>query len=167
MKNRKLIILVSVLLPLSVACLFGIKIDGYNFSVLPSIYASINAITGVILIISYLFIKKGNKLIHERLMMICLFLSLIFLGLYVIYHATSDATKFGGEGAVAIVYYVLLISHILLSMLVVPLVLFSVHYAKIGNFIKHKKIVKWSYPVWLYVAISGVFVYLLISPYYV
>ena len=166
MGNKKFIVLVSILLPLAVAVLFGIKIDGYNLSFLPPIYATINGLTAIVLLVSVYFIKSGNKKIHEFLMMTAMLLSLLFLGMYVTYHATSDSTSFGGEGWIRIVYFIILISHILLSIAIVPLVLFSIYYAKICEFEKHKKVVKWSFPIWLYVAVSGVVVYIMISPYY-
>lgn len=166
MSSKKSIFIISILIPILIAILFSVKIDGYDLTFLPAIYASINAFTAALLIVSLILIKNNYKVLHEKVMMLALFCSLIFLILYIAYHATSSETSFGGEGAIAIFYYVILISHIVLSMLVVPLVLFSVHYAKNANFVAHKKIVKWSYPLWLYVAISGVIVYLLISPYY-
>ena len=167
MGNKKLIVFVSIILPLAVAFLFGVKIEGYNFHFLPPIYATINGLTACVLLVSVYFIKNDNKIIHERLMMLAMLLSFLFLGMYVTYHATSDSTTFGGDGWIKIVYFIILISHILLSMIIVPLVLFSIYYAKNEQFEKHKKMVKWSFPIWLYVAVSGVVVYLLISPYYV
>ena len=112
------------------------------------------------------FIKKGKRKIHEVLIKCCIGLSLCFLVMYVAYHMTSDPTPFGGIGMVKSIYYLLLISHILLSIVVIPLVLLSYVRAIFGEFEAHKKIVKYAFPVWLYVAISGVAVYLMISPYY-
>jgi putative membrane protein len=91
----------------------------------------------------------------------------LFLVLYILYHISNPSTPFGGEGWIRPVYYFLLISHILLSIGVVRLVLKAIYFALSGNIVAHKAIVKWAYPIWLYVSVSGVIVYLLISPYYV
>ena len=92
--------------------------------------------------------------------------SLVFLLMYVAYHMTSDSTPFGGMGAIKFLYYFILISHIILSVVVIPLVLHSYIRAYLGDYKAHKKIVKYAYPVWLYVAVTGVVVYLMICPYY-
>ena len=160
--------ILSVAIPVVVATLFLIKIPNVNsLTFLPPIYASINAITAVVLTLAYFAIKNKNVLIHERLMKIAIGLSVIFLVMYVAYHMTSDPTPFGGEGAIKYVYYFILISHILLSIIVIPLVLTSYTRAISSEFISHKKISKITFPVWLYVAVTGVIVYLMISPYYV
>lgn len=164
--NKNLIIVLSIIIPIAVALLFGIKIDGYDFSFLPMIYAGINALTFVLLILALNAIKKGNRLLHEKYIKTCLALSCLFLVLYIAYHITSDSTHFGGEGFIKYVYYTLLISHILLSVIIIPLVLFTFHYAQLELFDKHKKLAKISFPLWLYVTFSGVLVYLMISPYY-
>ena len=171
-KYNKLIVFVSVLIPIVVAVLFNVKLKdlGYNvepLSFLPPIYATINGITAVVLVSAVLAIKKGNKKLHERLMTFAIVLSLAFLGMYVAYHMTSDKTKFGGEGFIRLVYFVLLISHILLSIAVIPLVLITYVRALAAKFDQHKKIAKITFPIWLYVAITGVIVYIMIAPYYV
>jgi putative membrane protein len=171
-KYNKLIVLVSILIPVVVAILFGVKLKdlGYNvepLSFLPPIYATINGITAVVLVCAVLAIKKGNRLLHERLMTFAIVLSLAFLVMYVAYHMTSDSTKFGGEGILRLVYFFLLISHILLSIAVIPLVLISYVRALAAKFDQHKKIAKITFPIWLYVAVTGVIVYLMIAPYYV
>ena len=101
-----------------------------------------------------------------NLMTVCIALSLMFLVMYIAYHMTTDPTSFGGEGLIAYVYYFILITHILLSVVVIPLVLTSYSRAVQANFTLHKKIAKVTFPIWLYVAITGVIVYLMISPYY-
>ncbi len=165
-KYRKLIIVLSIAIPVAVAALFGIKIEGYDFTFLPPIYASINGLTALVLIAALIAIKNGNKSLHEKLMKLCLALSASFLIMYILYHMTSESTKFGGEGAVRYVYFFILISHILLSILVIPLVLFTFVRALAERFDKHKQLARITFPIWLYVAISGVIVYLMISPYY-
>jgi putative membrane protein len=163
---QKLIIVLSVVLPLAVAALFGIKIPGYDFSFLPPIYATINGITAVLLVIAVVAIKNKRKRLHETLMKICIGLSALFLVMYVAYHMTSDSTPYGGEGAIRMVYFFILITHIILSIAVVPFVLFTFSRALSGNFERHKALAKFTFPLWLYVAVTGVIVYLMISPYY-
>ena len=111
-------------------------------------------------------IKKGNRKTHERLMKLAILLSISFLLMYIAYHATSDSTKFGGEGMIRYVYYFILISHILLSIIVIPFVLVTYVRALSKRFDKHKKIARITFPIWLYVAVTGVVVYFMISPYY-
>lgn len=165
-KYRKLIIILSVLIPVAVAALFGIKIDGYNLSFLPPVYATINGLTAVLLVAAVVAIKNGNRQLHQRLMTACIFLSAMFLIMYVAYHMTSDSTKYGGEGWIKGVYFFILISHILLSVIIIPLVLFTYVRALAEKFDKHKKLARITFPIWLYVAVTGVIVYLMISPYY-
>jgi putative membrane protein len=163
---NNLIMVVSVVIPVVVAILFRVKIDGFDFSFLPPIYASINGITAVLLLFALWAIKNKNRSLHERLMKTCIILSLLFLVMYVAYHMTSDSTSFGGEGSIKYVYFFILISHILLSIVVIPLVLFTYARAFNGEFDRHKKLARITFPIWLYVAITGVVVYLMISPYY-
>jgi putative membrane protein len=160
--------IVSVAIPLVVAVLFMVRLPNVEpLSFLPPIYASVNGITAVLLILALLAIKSKNIALHENLMKTAVVCSSLFLVMYVAYHMTSDSTKFLGEGAVVYVYYFILISHILLSIIVIPLVLISYVRARLGQFESHKKIVRYAFPVWLYVAVTGVVVYLMISPYYV
>lgn len=163
---KKLIVVISILIPVAVAVLFGVKIEGYNFSFLPRIYASINGFTALLLVIALVAIKNDKRIIHERLMKASMGLSALFLVLYVAYHMTSDSTPYGGEGTIKNIYFFILISHILLSIAVVPLVLFTFERAISGDFVRHKALAKFAFPIWLYVAITGVIVYLMISPYY-
>ena len=166
-KYRPLVIAASVLVPVVVAILFTVRIpDAEPLTFLPPIYAGINALTSLLLIAALYFIKNGQRKIHETLMKVCIGLSLIFLVMYIAYHMTTDPTPFGGEGVIKYVYYFILISHILLSIIVIPLVLTSYTRAITSEFISHKKISKITFPVWLYVAVTGVIVYLMISPYY-
>jgi putative membrane protein len=163
---RKVIIAVSVIIPVAVALLFRVKIEGYDFSFLPPIYASINGLTAILLVVAVLAIKRGNRVMHERIMKTCIGLSGVFLIMYVLYHMTSDSTTYGGEGVLRYFYYFILITHIVLSVAVVPFVLFTFGRALSGNFSRHKALARITFPIWLYVAITGVIVYLMISPYY-
>lgn len=162
---RKLIIAVSIILPVAVAALFGIKIPGYDFSFLPPIYATINALTAVLLGIAYVAIRNGKRLLHERIMKTSIGLSVCFLVLYVIYHMTSETTRFGGTGMIRYVYLFILATHIVLSVVIIPMVLFSFVRALSGDFERHRKLSRVTFPLWLYVAVTGVIVYLMISPY--
>jgi putative membrane protein len=163
---RKAIIAVSIILPLAVAALFGIKIKGYDFTFLPPIYATINGFTAIFLTAAIVAIKRGKRRLHQVLINICIFLSVSFLVMYVLYHITSDTTVYGGEGPVRYVYYFILITHILLSVAIIPLVLFTYVRGWSGHFTKHRSLGKIAFPLWLYVAVTGVIVYLMISPYY-
>jgi putative membrane protein len=158
------IVALSVAIPLVVALLFRVKIDVELPVFLPPIYATINAITALILIIAVAAIKKGKRKIHERLMKTAIGLSVVFLVMYVLYHMTSDSTSY--EGGYKAIYYFILISHILLSIGVIPFVLITYVRAITNNFERHKKIARITFPIWLYVAVTGVIVYIMISPYY-
>jgi len=161
---KRLILALSIVIPLSVALLFEIKVEGLDFSFLPPIYATINGITAVLLVSAVIAIKSKKIKLHQNLMKTALLCSLLFLTLYVLYHISSHSTPYGG--AFPGIYYTILISHIILSIGVVPLVLFSYFYAWQGDFERHKKWTRFSFPIWLYVAVTGVAVYLLIAPYY-
>ena len=164
---NRLIIIVSILVPVVVALLFTVRIPNVEpLSFLPPIYASTNAITAVLLVSAVIAIKQKNRKLHEKLIKICIVLSLLFLVMYIAYHMTSDPTPFGGEGMVQYIYYFILISHILLSITVIPFVLVSYVRAITGDFERHRKIAKITFPIWLYVAVTGVIVYLMIAPYY-
>ena len=130
------------------------------------IYASINGLTAVLLIVAVVAIKNGKRALHQNLMTTCIVLSLLFLLMYVAYHMTSDSTPYGGEGVLRYVYFFVLVSHILLSIVIIPLVLRTYAKAYLKQFEKHRKLAKITFPIWLYVAITGVVVYLMISPYY-
>ena len=185
-KYNKYIVAVSIVIPIVVAVLFAVKLKDFGINVeplsfLPPIYATINGITAVVLVMAVLAIKNGKRKTHERLMTFAIALSLAFLVMYVAYHMTSDSAKFGDLnhdgildaiekakiGAVRYLYFFILITHIILSVAIIPLVLISYVRALANTFDKHKKIAKITFPLWLYVAITGVVVYLMISPYYV
>ncbi|WP_086477019.1 MULTISPECIES: DUF420 domain-containing protein [Arenibacter] len=166
-KFNKLINVVSVVIPLVVALLFGVKLPNVEpLMFLPPIYASTNALTAVLLVVAVIAVKQGKLGLHQKLMTACIGLSLAFLIMYVAYHMTADSTTFGGEGNIRYVYYFILITHILLSIVIVPLVLRTFAKAYLKQFEAHRKLAKITFPIWLYVAVSGVVVYLMISPYY-
>lgn len=166
-KYNKLIVILSIIIPVAVAALFGIKIDAKLPVFLPPIYAVVNAITAFVLVLAFIAIQKKKIKLHERLIKIAIGLSVLFLLMYIAYHMTSDSTTFGGEGVAKYLYYFILVTHILLSIIVIPFVLITYVRAITNNIEKHKKIAKITFPLWLYVAITGVVVYIMISPYYI
>lgn len=170
-KFNKWIVVVSIVIPIVVALLFGVKLKDYGIQVepmyfLPPIYATINGATAILLVAAVIAIKNGKRKLHENLTQTAIAFSVIFLVMYVVYHMTSDSTPFGGEGWIRPVYFFLLISHILLSIIIIPLVLYTYVRAISGSFERHKKLAKITFPLWLYVAVTGVIIYLMISPYY-
>lgn len=184
-KFSKFIVIISIVIPLVVALLFGVKLKdlGYNvqpLSFLPPIYATINGLTAIVLIAAVMAIKNGKRKLHERLMTFAIGLSVIFLVMYVSYHMSAESTVFGdinhnGEldlseninlGIIRYIYLFLLISHILLSIAIIPLVLVTYVRALAEKFDRHRTIAKITFPIWLYVAVTGVIVYVMISPYY-
>lgn len=168
-KYNKLIVFLSIIIPVAVAALFGISLkklgfDVEPFSFLPPIYASINGLTAVVLIIAVVAIKYGKRKLHENLMKFAIACSIAFLLMYVAYHMSSDSTAYRGE--YKMLYYFILVTHIILSIAIIPLVLITYVKTLAKQFDKHKKIAKITFPIWLYVAITGVIVYLMIAPYY-
>lgn len=167
LRYKKAIIAVSILIPVVVAVLFRIRLEGVQpLTFLPPIYAAINGYTALILLIALWAIKQRKITLHEQLMKTAIGLSLAFLVMYVIYHLTSDPTPYGGEGSMKTLYYFILISHILLSVVIIPLVLISYVRAISQQFTAHRKIARITFPIWLYITITGVIIYLMISPYY-
>jgi len=165
--NEKSINIVAITIPVAVALLLGIpfKLDlGEWTSILPHINGLINSLTSLFLLIGLAAIRRNNRSLHRTVMLICVGLGLLFLITYILYHFTHYSTHYGGSYKAA--YYFLLITHIVLAAVVVYFVLKALYYAFNNEFEKHKKVVKWAYPIWLYVSVSGVLVYLMISPYY-
>ena|SRR6476660_9238729 len=185
-KFNTFIIIVSIAIPLAVAALFSVKLKDFGFNVeplsfLPPIYATINGITAVLLVSAVMAIRRGKRKVHERLMTTAIICSVLFLVMYVAYHMTADSTVFADANhdgvrsemekkavgvPVVFAYTIILISHIFLSIGIIPLVLVTYVRALAERFDRHKKIAKIAYPLWLYVAVTGVIVYLMISPYY-
>ncbi len=171
-KFKTPIIIVSIVIPVAVALLFSVRLKDFGINVeplsfFPPIYAAINGLTAILLILAVRAIKKGNRALHEKLMTSAIGCSVVFLLMYVAYHMTAEATKFGGEGVIRYVYFFLLITHIALSIIIIPLVLFTYVRALSSQFDRHKKLARITFPLWLYVAVTGVIVYLMIAPYYV
>jgi len=168
---KRLFIIISLLIPAIVVVLLYLP-KGDSEEVHPWIYslpfynAIVNSLTAILLISGFYFVKNSKVNYHKICMAGAFILGCIFLIFYVIYHSNAPSTKFGGEGMIRYVYFIFLISHVLLAFAVVPLVLSAVYFAVSDKIEKHRKIVKFTFPVWLYVSISGLIVYLMISPYY-
>jgi putative membrane protein len=168
-KNEKVLNILSIAIPVAVALLIGIrtKIDlGAWTKVLPHVIGLLNTTTSLTLIAGYIFIKNKNIKGHRQMMGLSFLQGSVFLVLYILYHISNPSTSYGGEGILRPIYYFLLVSHIVLSIGVVWFVLRAVYFALSGQIAAHKKIVKWTFPLWLYVSVTGVVVYLMISSYY-
>jgi len=167
-----LIIGLSIIIPIVVALLMlfptilNIESENYDFSSLPFFHAILNGSTAVLLVTGFILIKNKKTSLHKLAMLSAFVLSAVFLVSYVISKLTNDPVPYGGEGVIRYLYFFILISHILLSIPVLPLALFSIYRGITGEFDKHKSLVKWTFPIWIYVAVSGVLVYLFMSPYY-
>ncbi len=166
----KLVVFVSGLVTLLVILTFNISPPAietdFNFKILPKFHAILNLCVSVLLILSWYFIVNKKITAHKTCNILALVLSAIFLISYTIYHTFTESTKYGGEGVLKIIYYIILISHIILAAIILPIILFTFMRAFLGQNEKHRKIAKWTMPLWLYVSITGVLVYLMISPYY-
>ena len=150
-----------------VVLLFAYKIPNVEpLWFLPPIYAVINGLTAILLVMAIVAIKNGKRRLHQKLINTCIVLSALFLIMYVAYHMTSDTTIYGGEGFMKYLYYFILLTHIVLSISVIPLVLITYSKAYLGDFVNHRLWAKFTFPIWLYVAVTGVVVYLMISPFY-
>lgn len=168
-KYRKIINILAIAIPVAVAVLIGIrqKIDlGAWTKVLPHVIGMLNTATAILLILGFYFIKTNNRSAHRLMMTVAFILGAVFLVCYILYHISNESTPFGGSGFIRPIYYFLLISHIVLSVVVVWFVLRAVYFGYSNQLAEHRKAVKWAFPIWLYVSVSGVIVYLLISPYY-
>jgi len=163
-KYKKWSLVLSIFIPVAVAALFGIRVDIGDMSCLPVIYASVNGLTALVLIMALVFIKKKNIKLHKLCIHTAIVLSCSFLVMYILYHISTDTTEYGGT--LGMVYYPLLIAHIVLSVAVIPFVLITYTRAKFNHIEEHRKIAKITWPLWVFVAISGVVVYLMISPFY-
>jgi putative membrane protein len=168
-KILTLITVLSIAIPVVVAILFLLPKSGQtdiDVSFLPALHAILNSLTAIALIVGYYSVKNNHIKAHRIAMLTAFGLSSIFLVSYVTYHFFGERTIYGGDGLLKIVYYFILITHIVLAIAIVPLVLLSIYFGISNQLTKHRRISKWTFPIWLYVAVTGVLVYLLISPYY-
>jgi putative membrane protein len=181
---RKIIWVLAVAIPIVVALLLAVpqtgKLGAVDVSWVPGVNALLNSATALCLITAFVMIKKGDTLNHRRLMLTAFSLSSVFLVLYVLYHFQAPSTRFGdvdkngildaaelaSVGAIRYIYLFILLTHILLAVVIVPMVLFSIYFGLTNQVSKHKRLSKYTFPTWLYVAVTGVTVYIMISPYY-
>ncbi|KFD39643.1 DUF420 domain-containing protein [Schleiferia thermophila] len=166
------IVTLSVLVPVAVAVLmiypetFSLENSFPQAKKLPAFHAFLNGTTAVLLILGGIFISRKKIHLHRAVMVAAFVLSALFLVSYVVSKVSNPPTPFGGEGATRIIYFFILITHIALSVPVLPLAMLSIYRGSTMEINKHKKLVKYTYPIWLYVAITGVLVYVFMSPYY-
>lgn len=164
--NRIAYVLSAVVL-LIVAGMREIHFDtSIDFSFLPPFHSAMNALTAVFLIIALVMVKNGNIKGHQKMMTLAMVTSAVFLLSYVLYHITTPETRYGGEGAIRTIYLILLITHIVLAAFSLPFIMFTFIRGFTGQVDRHRKMAKWVYPIWLYVAITGPICYLMLRPYY-
>ncbi|OSZ78106.1 hypothetical protein CAP35_07535 [Chitinophagaceae bacterium IBVUCB1] len=166
---RLLILTVSFVVFAVVVLLNYIKVDvnlGFDVHIFAFINAIINSAVSVLLIAGLIAVKQKKFVQHKNIMLAAIVLSVLFLVSYIAHHMLAGDTKFGGEGAIKLIYLIILISHIFLAAVILPFILFTAYRALTGEYDKHKKLAKYTWPLWLYVSITGVVVYLMISPYY-
>ena len=146
---------------------FKLTVDlGFNVHVFATINAVINSVIAVLLVAALIAVKNKNYLLHKKLMFTALILSVIFLVSYIAHHLLAGETKFGGTGTIRIIYLLILFTHIFLAAIILPFILYTAYRALTAEFAAHKKLAKYTWPLWFYVAVSGPVVYLMISPYY-
>jgi len=168
-RARLLIFTFSAIVFAAVVVLGRIQLQvdlGFNVHVFAKANAVINSLVAVLLVAGLVSVKSRNYQLHKRLMMASMVLSVLFLVSYIAHHLFAGETKFGGTGTIRTVYYLILFTHIPLAGLILPFILFSAYRALIGEWSAHKKLVRYTWPIWFYVAVTGVIVYCLISPYY-
>ena len=166
-KLNTLAIIVSIVVILLVVFMRQIHFDtGIDFSFLPPFHATVNGLAAVALMFSFYFIKQKNIKAHQTANFIALGLSVLFLLSYVVYHTTTEASRYGGEGTMRYIYFFFLITHVILAAVILPFILFTFIRAYTGQIEKHRKMAKWVYPLWLYVALTGPICYLMLAPYY-
>lgn len=172
-KDKKYAVWINILalaIPVVVAILLNPRVGKVDLGTwtkaLPHVNAVINSLTSMSLLAGFYFIKQKNIKAHRRMMSLSFLMGALFLVSYVLYHLSNESTPFGGVGTIRTVYYLLLASHISLSIGVVWFVLKAIYFALSGQFADHRRMTRWAFPIWLYVSTTGVIVYLLISPYY-
>ena len=169
---KKIVWGVTILIPVVVTILAiipGLELSEESKGImyqLPKLNAIINGTAFVVLIAAWFAIKNKKVNLHKKLTSVAVILSVLFLLSYITFHFTTEPTKYGGEGALKYIYYFVLLSHILLSAIIVPLVLFTYARGYMMQVEQHRKLAKYTWPLWLYVTATGVIVYLMISPYY-
>ncbi len=167
---KRLMIGLGAVVPLLVAVLHYfpgmLQIEGTNVRFLPPVIAGINTLTSIVLVVGYVFIRQKNVAGHRAMMATAFALGTVFLVCYVAYHSQAEQTRFPDIGPLKTVYLTLLASHILLAIVTVGLVLFTLYFALTQQFARHRRIARWTFPIWLYVSVTGVIIYFMIAPYY-
>jgi len=166
---RLLIFTVSFVVFAAVAVLSKVQLDidlGFDVHIFAAINAVINSAVSILLIAAFIAVRRKQYIAHRNLMYGAIVLSILFLVSYIAHHLLAGDTKFGGEGTIRYVYFFILITHIFLAAIILPFILFTAYRALTGQFEQHKKLARYTFPLWLYVSITGVLVYLFISPYY-
>jgi putative membrane protein len=167
---RLLIIVFSFVVFAAVVLLsrFKLQVDlGFNVHIFATINAVINSVIALLLVAALIAVKNKNYLLHKRLMLLALVLSVVFLVSYIAHHLLAGETKFGGTGTIKIVYLIILFTHIFLAAIILPFILFTAYRSLIGEYEKHKNLARYTWPLWFYVAVTGPVVYFMISPYYI
>ncbi|MCH8887617.1 MAG: DUF420 domain-containing protein [SAR324 cluster bacterium] len=137
-----------------------------DYTILPGLNASLNGLSGVFLVLGYLAIRNGRARLHRGLMLSAFTSSTLFLISYLTYHFEVQFTPFKGEGVARMVYFAILIPHVILAVVMVPMVLVTLHRGLKGRFDKHRPLARWTLPIWLYVSVTGVLVYLMLYVWY-
>ncbi|MFZ9300258.1 MAG: DUF420 domain-containing protein [Chitinophagaceae bacterium] len=166
---KGLIYTVSAVVFIAVVILSRVKLEidlGFNVHVFATLNAVLNSLVSVELVIALVAVKRGNYALHRNLMISAMGLSVLFLVSYIAHHLLADSTPFGGEGLIRYIYYFILITHIFLAAVILPFILFTAYRGLTGEWAMHRKLAKITWPIWFYVSVTGVVVYLLISPYY-
>jgi len=166
---RLLILTVSFVVFAAVAFLskFKLQLDlGFNVHVFAAISATINTTVSILLVAALVAVRKRNYELHKKLMLSAIVLSVLFLVCYIGHHLLAGETHYGGTGAMKYIYYIILATHIPLAAIILPFILFTAYRSLTGDYARHKKLARYTWPLWLYVSVTGVLVYLLISPYY-
>jgi putative membrane protein len=140
--------------------------EGWTTDFLPPFHATVNGVAAVVLLVSVIFIKLGQVKLHRATMVLAMFLSVLFLLSYVAYHITNDPTRYGGEGAARTAYFLLLITHIVSAAVSLPFILFTFIAGWTNRFAAHRRLARWVFPLWLYVAVTGPICYWMLKPYY-
>ena len=168
-KARNLIIAVSVIIFAAITLLSRVELNvelGFDKHLFAKINAAINSAVSVLLVAGLIAVKSKKYVLHKRIMLLAMGLSCLFLLSYICHHLFTGETKFGGEGVIRSAYFFILGTHIVLAGIILPFILFTAYRALIGEWPKHKKLAKITWPIWFYVAVTGVVVYWMISPYY-
>ena len=168
-KAKLFIYAVSIIVFAAVVILSKVKLSldlPFNPHVFATVSAGINTLVAVLLVVGLITAKQKKYELHKKIMMTAIVLSVLFLLSYIAHHLLTDETKFGGDGVIKTIYYVILLTHIPLAGIILPFILFTAYRALIGEYEQHKKLTRITWPIWFYVAVTGVIVYLMISPYY-